>query len=31
MKCNRFYSEHKFAKGDVNCQDDLATCFYRLP
>ena len=31
MKHNIFYSENKFAKRDANCQNDLATCFYRLP
>ena len=27
MKCNRFYSENKFVKQDVNCCNDLVTCF----
>ena len=31
MKCNRFYSESKFVKQDVNCWNDLVMCFYRLP
>ena len=27
MKRNRFHSKNKSAKGDDNCQNDLAMCF----